>query len=147
MGILDNFKTLFGNRPSSPVSAPPPKKILIVEDDNALADSIQAKLQQSGYLTVEAVNGQAGIEAIIREKPDLVILDLIMPVMSGNTMLHELRKIPAYADLPVIVLTNAGTVDNMHETMFYDHATDFLVKSNVTLDEIAARVKQYGTGR
>lgn len=143
MGILENFRVLFGKKTQQPATPVTPKKIVIVEDDKFLADSIKAKLQQEGYRVVEAADGKAGLDAINREKPDLVVLDLIMPVMSGNTMLHELRKIPAYSTLPVVVLTNAGTVDNMHNTMFYDHAVDFIVKSNVTLEEIAVRVKRY----
>ena len=77
----------------------------------------------------------------IANKPNIVLLDSLMPVLDGKTMLHKLREIPEFKTLPVIVLTNAGDADNMRETKFYDNASAFLIKSNVTPGDIANQVK------
>jgi DNA-binding response OmpR family regulator len=142
MGLFDNTKILFGIKKVQATETPPPKKILIVEDEKSLGDSLETKLKEEKFIVLRAENGEAGLKTAVAEKPDVVVLDLVMPVMDGKTMLHELRKIPGFEKLPVIVLTNVGTVDNMRDTKFYDGASDFLIKTNVTLDEVASRVKQ-----
>jgi DNA-binding response OmpR family regulator len=142
MGLFDNTKILFGIKNETAKETPPPKKILIVEDEKSLGDSLETKLKEEKFIVLRAENGEAGLKTAVAEKPDVVVLDLVMPVMDGKTMLHELRKIPGFEKLPVIVLTNVGTVDNMRDTKFYDGASDFLIKTNVTLDEVASRVKQ-----
>jgi CheY-like chemotaxis protein len=75
------------------------------------------------------------------QKPNLVLTDLMMPVMDGKQMLHKIREIPEFKELPVIVLTNAGTADNIKETQFYNNANDFLIKSNVQPEEIVSKIK------
>ena len=142
MGLFDNTKILFGIKNEPAKETPPPKKILIVEDEKSLGDSLETKLKEEKFIVLRAENGEAGLKTAVSEKPDVVVLDLVMPVMDGKTMLHELRKIPGFEKLPVIVLTNVGTVDNMRDTKFYDGASDFLIKTNVTLNEVASRVKQ-----
>jgi CheY-like chemotaxis protein len=67
----------------------------------------------------------------------------MMPVMDGKVMLRRLREMPEFATLPVIVLTNAGTVDNITETKTLYNASDFLIKSNVTPDDILVKVRQF----
>lgn len=86
-------------------------------------------------------NGQLGLEVIQKENPDVILLDLMMPVMDGVTMLHKLRELVSFKETKVIVLTNAGDVENMRQTMTMDNAIEFLIKSNVSLDQIAAKVK------
>ncbi|HVZ11626.1 MAG TPA: response regulator [Patescibacteria group bacterium] len=122
--------------------ATPTKKILIVEDEKLLADALEVKLKGAGYETFKAENGQLGLSSISQNKPDLVILDIMMPIMDGRQMLTKLREMSEFKNLPVLMLTNAGTSDNMHETKFYFNAVDFLIKSNVSLEEIVAKVKQ-----
>ncbi len=66
-----------------------------------------------------------------------------MPVMDGKTMLHKLREIPEFKTLPVIVLTNAGDIDNIRETKFYYNASDFCIKSNTRIDEVVEKVNSF----
>jgi DNA-binding response OmpR family regulator len=140
---------LFGNKTNSvkPSEGPPAettaqhKKILIVEDEAVLADALEITLKGEGFEVFKAVNGQLGLEMALANKPNIVLLDLLMPVMDGKTMLHKLREIPEFKTLPVVVLTNAGDADNMRETKFYDNASAFLIKSNVTPGDIANQVK------
>lgn len=146
MGLFDNIKVLVGStpqtaqpQPSSPASVS--KKILIVEDDQYLRDFYRELLQGEGYTMITAENGQLGLEAVQTQKPDLVLLDLMMPIMDGKTMLHQIRSIPEFQSLPVIILTNAGSVDNMRDTQFYDKANGFLIKSNTNPEEIIMSIK------
>lgn len=147
MGLFD---ALFGKKTTSsalsqPVQQPAkqPKKILIVEDDATLANALELTFQHAGYTVFKAANGQEGINMTIANKPDLILLDLQMPVMDGKEMLRSLRETPDYKTLPVIVLTNAGDVDNIRETKTYYNASDFLVKANVTPDEIVKKASEY----
>jgi DNA-binding response OmpR family regulator len=149
MGFLDNFQTLFGSKKSS--AAPndptafsqetPKKKVLIVEDEKLLANALESKFKHENFDVLKAENGQLGLEIIMANHPDIVLLDLMMPVMDGKTMLHKLREIPEFKALPVVVLTNAGEVDNMRETKTFDNASAFLIKSNVNPDDILQVVR------
>ncbi len=141
MGLVDNIKKLRNPQKEFPVSKPPHKKILIIEDEKAMAEILEAHLKKSGYSVIKAVNGEDGLETIKIVKPHLVILDLMMPIMDGKTMLHKLRRIPEFKDLPVIVLTNAGDAENLRETHLYLGA-QFFVKSNVSMDEIVGAIKE-----
>jgi DNA-binding response OmpR family regulator len=128
--------------PSLPVG-PPVKKILIVEDEVLLANALETKFKNEGYTVFKAANGQIGLEMVVAQKPDIVLLDLMMPVMDGKIMLKRLREIPEFKFLPVIVLTNAGDVDSIRETRSYFNASDFLIKSNVTPEDILNKVRDY----
>jgi CheY-like chemotaxis protein len=84
------------------------KKIAIIEDEPSIAQLYQIKLGSLGYQTYIAINGKLGLELIESVKPDLVLLDLLMPEMSGEEMLIALRKKENYKDLPVVILTNVS---------------------------------------
>jgi DNA-binding response OmpR family regulator len=137
MGIFGPPKTEETNKP-----AVASKKILVVEDEVQLAAALELKLTQAGYKVLKAPDGQTGMNLVTTEKPDLIILDLMMPVMDGKTMLRRLRDIPEFKNLPVIVLTNAGSTDNMTEMKSLFGASDFLIKSNVSLEDILNKIKQ-----
>jgi two-component system alkaline phosphatase synthesis response regulator PhoP len=145
MGMLDDLKTITKPPSSSPapdiVSPRRIKKILVVEDEKVLADALEIKLKHEGYEVYKAENGQAGLELTKTVKPDLLLLDLMMPVMDGKTMLHHLREIPEFKTLPVVVLTNAGDVDNIRETQMYYNVNNFLIKSNVSTADIVKQVR------
>ena len=145
MGVINNLKVLVGQdkdfikKVSTP--NPPPKKVLIVEDEKKLADILQASLQEAGFAVRKAENGAQGLDMVKADKPDVILLDLMMPVMDGKTMLRKLREMPQGKTLPVIVLTNAGEIENLRETHVYYNAEQFLVKSNVTIEEVVKKVK------
>jgi CheY-like chemotaxis protein len=163
MGLLQSLQSIFGKKPeaqSGNVTTTPPaqpgdatqtqpatttpaaapttgqKKVLVVEDEKLLANALEMKFAHANYSVAKAENGQIGLEQVQTFKPDVIILDLMMPVMDGKTMLHKLREMPEFKMLPVVVLTNAGDVDNIRETKRYDNASAFLIKSNVTPEEI-----------
>lgn len=144
MSVVDDIKVLVRDKKtdsSATESKNPKKKLLIVEDDDYLRDFYTELLSGEGYEVITAKNGQLGYDLTLLQKPDLIILDLMMPVMSGKTMLHNLRKIGEFRWLPIIILTNAGDIDSMRDTQEYENANRFLIKSNVSPEQIISEVK------
>lgn len=142
MGVFDSIKILV----SKPVPAPsastaPAKKILIVEDDELMRQFYVDLLQKEGFEMLQAKDGEEGFNTVVSDKPHLVLLDLMMPVMDGKAVLHKIRQLPEGKTLPVIILTNAGDEDSMRQTQVYDNANGFLIKANVSPEEIIQRVK------
>jgi CheY-like chemotaxis protein len=115
------------------------KKILIVEDEPSLSNILKESLEKEHYLVATASNGAEGLGAIKKEKPDLVLLDIVMPVMDGLTMAQKMRTMPEGKDLPVIMLTNYDQAENVEKALA-ENAFDFLVKSKENLDEIVEKV-------
>jgi DNA-binding response OmpR family regulator len=149
MGILDDIKTLTGEKKEPTVEESTQtnpvtniKKILIVEDEKLLGDALELKFKHEGFSVFRAPEGQTGLKMAMENKPDIVLLDLMMPVMDGTTMLSNLRKIPEFKTLPVIILTNAGDIEHIRETQMYYDAAEFLIKSNVSPEEIVEKVKK-----
>jgi DNA-binding response OmpR family regulator len=143
MSVIEDVKTILGNSSSKkPVTVTTHhKKIIIVEDDAILLEMYHDKFVHSGFDVITATNGKEGLQKTLELKPNIILLDLMMPVMSGNQMLKKLREFPQFKKIPVIVLTNAGQVDNIRETTRYDDACEFLIKSNVTVDEVVQKVE------
>jgi len=146
MGIFDNLKAAVTYQteqvqPAATTITPTAKKVLIVEDEIALANALKLKFRHEGFEALTAENGQIGLEQAISQKPDIILLDLMMPVMDGKVMLKKLREIGEFKSTPVIILTNAGDVDNIRETQLYYNASAFLIKSNVNPDDIVKKVR------
>jgi CheY-like chemotaxis protein len=117
------------------------KKILIVEDDTAAADALAFKLNQAGKDVVHAKNGLEGLEKTRAEKPDLILLDILMPVMNGMEMLKELRQDPAFGNVKVIILTNKDTDDSMLADIVQNHPAYYLLKANTSIEDIVSKVE------
>ncbi|MFH1798135.1 MAG: response regulator [Candidatus Omnitrophota bacterium] len=115
-----------------------PKKILIIDDEPELVKAIQVRLETAGYKVISAFDGEEGINQAEKEKPDLIILDVIMPKMDGFTTLKELEKKFHRNTLPpVIVLTGK---DKMEDLFAIEGITDYIVKpfeGKALLDKIA----------
>ena len=146
MGIIDNLKILTGKKKISNKehTAPSPthqKKVLIVEDEKPLADTLGSSFEDEGFTVIKAENGEVGLRLVQSEKPDIVLLDLLMPVMDGKIMLRRMRDMPNFKLTPVIVLTNAGEIENIRETQFYSGAEEFFIKSNVSIAEVVRKAK------
>lgn len=139
--IIDDIKVLIGDQDGKKIEIQPPKKVLIVEDEKPLADILETRLKEEGFEVIKAVNGEEGLKILIKFNPNVILLDLMMPVMDGRVMLRKLRDMPKFRHLPVIVLTNAGETDNIRETQRYSDAVYFLIKSNVTMDKIVETIK------
>lgn len=117
------------------------KKILIVEDERTLSKALAFKLTSEGFRVLQARDGEEGLESALRNKPDLILLDIIMPKMDGLTMLNKLREDEWGKDMPIFMLTNLSNAEDV------DRATkkgvyDYLIKSDWKLGEIIAKIKE-----
>lgn len=115
-------------------------RILVVEDDPQISRIVQAKLRNSGYEVIAAADGGAGLSAVQEHKPDLVLLDVMMPVMDGYQVLRWIRSMPEFARLPVIMLTAKGQERDILSG-FKEGATDYIVKP-FSPSEVVARVQR-----
>ncbi|MBZ9572653.1 response regulator [Patescibacteria group bacterium] len=115
-------------------------KILIVEDDKFLRELIARKLIQEKFKISEAVDGEGGLKKIKEEKPDLILLDLILPGIDGFEVLSKMKDDPALASIPVIILSNLGQREDVERGLKLG-AVDYLVKAHFTPNEIIEKVK------
>lgn len=116
------------------------KKILIVEDDKFLRELISQKLLKEEYEISEAVDGEKGLKMTKDEKPDLILLDLILPGLDGFEVLAKIKEDPATAEIPVIILSNLGQKDDIERGLKLG-AIDYLIKAHFTPGEIIEKVK------
>lgn len=114
-------------------------KIAIIEDEAAIRSMYCFKLKYSDYLVCEAEDGIKGLVMIEEEQPDLILLDLKMPQMSGEEMLRVLRGTDWGKDIPVIILTNISRAE-APRTLWHLGVSDFIVKSNSTPQKVVDRV-------
>lgn len=117
------------------------KRILIVEDDKALLKILVDKLTAEGFLALQAKNGKDGLDMAVKEHPDLILLDIIMPVMDGISMLKKLRGDERGKDVPVIILTNLSDSKSISDSM-NENITNYLVKSDWKLEDIVKIVRE-----
>jgi DNA-binding response OmpR family regulator len=141
MALLKDIRILLGKNNQKVTPLTDEKKILIVEDEIILRGMYRDKFTVEGFDVVTAENGEEGLHKANLHKPNIILLDLMMPVMDGKAMLRKLRENPEFKRLPVIILTNAGDIDNIRETQHYENACEFIIKSNVGIDEIVTKVK------
>ncbi len=119
----------------------PGAKILVIEDERMVREAIKRKLEVSGFEVVEAGDGQEGLALAEKEKPSLILLDLIIPLMDGLTVLEKLRGSDWGKDIPVIILSNLSdnaTVAESKKRGVYD----FLIKTDWSLDDVVEKVKK-----
>lgn len=117
------------------------KKILIVEDDKFISEIYITKLLAMGYQVVHAENGKEALLRINEESPNLILLDILMPEMSGIDVLKKLRADEVHKNIPVIVLTNASEREHATKAMQMG-ASDYLIKSSFTPDEVVRKIEE-----
>jgi DNA-binding response OmpR family regulator len=118
-----------------------PSKILIVEDDDAIRNLYNLKLQKENFITTTASNGLEGLRQAKEFNPDLILLDLRMPVMSGDEMLFRLRESSWGSSMRVIVLTNISKSEAPHSMRFL-HVDRYIVKVHHTPSQVVEMVKE-----
>ena len=101
------------------------KKILVVDDEQQLALAVKIRLQSRGYQVVTASDGQQGLELVERENPDLIILDVLMPVMDGYSCLREINTRFGRSKIPIIILTAR---DRMKDLFELEGIEDYVIK-------------------
>ena len=119
----------------------PPATILLAEDDRILRKAGEATLKKRGYAVIAAVDGEDALAKAREHRPDLILLDVIMPKMQGFEVLASLKSDAATRDIPVIMLSNLQDESDVRKAT-EGGALDYLVKSNVPLDVLAARIAE-----
>jgi len=118
-----------------------PHNILIVEDDKFLRELISQKLVKEGYNISQAIDGEEGLKKIKEEKPDLVLLDLILPGIDGFEVLARVQEEQGAIRVPVIILSNLGQKEDVEKGLKLG-AVDYLVKAHFTPGEIIEKMKR-----
>lgn len=115
-------------------------KILIIEDDDFLRSLAVTKLEKEGFTVAMAANGQEGLASITASIPDLIILDLMLPIMSGFDVLAQLKSEESTQNIKIVVFSNLGEESDVKKCLDMG-ANDYLVKANFTLDELVDKIK------
>lgn len=115
------------------------RKILVVEDDKFLRELIVQKLNSEGYEPSEAIDGEEGIKKVKEERPDLVLLDLILPNIDGFEVLSRMKTDAALSKIPVIILSNLGQKEDVEKGLKMG-AVDYLIKAHFTPGEIIDKI-------
>ena len=119
-------------------------KILIVEDEAVISKTYAEELRDQGFLVLTAMNGSVGLEIASREKPDIILLDILMPVMDGLTIMSKLRESGLYGkNVPIILLTNlSASEEKIMKAITKDEPAYYLVKSDYTLSGVLEKIKE-----
>lgn len=120
------------------------KKILLVEDEIIMINLLEKKLTQEGYDVKIATNGEEALEMMREEKPDIILLDIIMPKMGGFEVMEEMGKDPDLSDIPVVIISNSGQPVELDKAKELG-AKDWLIKTEFDPQEVLDKViKQIG---
>jgi len=115
------------------------QNILIIEDDSFLRDLLKKKLKSFGFGVLEAVDGDKGLKKVKEEKPDLILLDLLLPTTDGFEVLSKIKQDPTTSSIPVIILSNLGQKEDVDKGLSLG-AMDYLIKAQSTPDDIVAKI-------
>jgi len=117
-------------------------KILIIEDEKLLSEMYEDKFSQSGFLAVVADSAEEGFKLLEKEKPDLILLDILLPQENGIQFLNKIKDIPDLSKIPVIVFSNYDDPETKKKA-FDLGARDYLIKTNFTPTEIVGKIKNF----
>lgn len=118
------------------------KKIVIIEDDDHISKVYEIKFAKEHVTTILARDGEEGVAKIKSEKPDIILLDLMIPKKDGFGVLQEIKQIPELAKIPVIVLSNLGQKSDQDRAMSLG-ASEYLVKVDYPIQEVIDKAKGY----
>ncbi|MCH7597466.1 response regulator [Patescibacteria group bacterium] len=118
------------------------RKILLVEDDKFISRAYGDGLKRAGFEVTIATNGKEALEKMSNEPPQLLLLDLVMPIMNGFEVLEEINLSSIFKKIPIIVLSNLGQESDVKKAKELG-AVDYLIKSNLSMKQVIEKVKFY----
>ena len=116
-------------------------KILLIEDDTFLLNMYATKFELEGYEIISADDGEKALKAVGKEKPDIILLDILLPKMDGFEVLQELKKNEETKAVPVILLTNLSQRDDVEKGLALG-AVDYLIKAHFMPTEVVEKIKK-----
>ncbi len=117
------------------------KKILFIEDELILQKTFTNLLQNEGYEIISALDGKTGLQLAKEKKPDLILLDLVLPKMHGFDVFKKIKEDEETKNIPIIVLTNLEEIKDIEKALELG-ATTYLVKARYTLEEVVEKIKK-----
>lgn len=117
-----------------------PKKIMVIEDDTFLSSLMKARLEKEGFAVIQAFDGQEAIETLKTEVPDVIILDLIMPKVTGFEVLQNISISPQLAKVIIIVLSNLAQDSDIEKARQFG-AKEYFVKVKISIDDLVGKIK------
>jgi len=117
------------------------KNILIIEDDEFFGSLISKKLSDDGFEISLSPDGERGFDSAVKEKPDLILLDLLLPGIDGFEVLKKIKENDDIKSTPVIILSNLGQPEEIDKGLSLG-ATDFLIKAQITPEEVADKIEK-----
>ena len=117
-----------------------PKKILLIEDEKILSEMYETRLKKEGFEVINTRDAEGGLELIKKEKPDLILLDLLLPGMQGQEALRVLKEDLKTKDIPVIIFSNYDTPEVRKEAEKY--GVRYILKANITTRDLVELVKK-----
>lgn len=142
MGVLDKLM-IFAAGKDAANKIPKPqeqnlKRVLVAEADPTLSSQYSQLLNNRQCEVQVVANGAEALNTILTFRPEIVLIDLNLPIMDGKEMLHHMRAIPEYKTTPVLVVADKGDIDTIKQVKLYDGAKGFLIKENVTAEQTIA---------
>ena len=119
----------------------PTRTALVIEDEAFILDLLVYKFKDQNWKIISAMNGEAGIEKAKEEKPDIILLDILLPGMNGYEVLEQLKADEQVKDIPVLVLSNYGQQGEIEKSKELG-AVDHIVKANIIIEEVIHRAEK-----
>ncbi|EKD58255.1 MAG: response regulator receiver protein [uncultured bacterium] len=117
------------------------KRLLIVEDDTVLQNALSSYLRAESFEVMCAVDGEEGVKIALAEKPDLILLDIVLPKKDGYQVLQEIKANEDTKHIPIVLLTNLGSISDVEKALEMG-ATTYLVKADYKLEEVTEKIKE-----
>lgn len=115
------------------------KTILVIEDEESLVETLKLKLEKEGFVVEAAEDGEIGMEKAATLKPDLILLDLLLPKVKGEDVLRYVKTHPDLKKIPVIIISNSGQPVEIKQ-LLANGADDYIIKADFTIDDILERI-------
>ena len=118
-------------------------KVAVIEDEEVVSKMLTEELVDAGFDVVTAADGEEGLQMVLKERPDLILLDIVMPKMDGMTMMGKLRAAGGFGShVPIILLTNLNADDRIMNGVIKNEPAYYLVKSSYTVADLVEKVKK-----
>jgi CheY-like chemotaxis protein len=117
-------------------------KVLLVEDDKFLRRVLEKKLINEGLEVITAVDGEEALAKIVQDRPEVILLDIILPKKSGFVILETINKDPNLKKIPIVVISNLSQEEDIRKALSLG-VSEYLVKAKVSLDDVIKRIKEY----
>lgn len=115
------------------------KRIMIIEDDKFLSSLIRVRLEKDGFTVIQAFDGEEAVELLKTERPNLIVLDLIMPKVTGFEVLQKISLMPDVANVPVVILSNLAQDSDVQKARDYG-AREYFVKVKISIDDVIKKI-------